>query len=270
MNRTNVLGGLALVAVLLSAGALTVALTSGSDTVSTEVRISARPLDDGRVEFALQQRTDDGWGERQLARARYLPASAEPGRWRNSSPYVVQIPLTDRAPVSDDEMQEESSSGNDEPQSATPVEAPEYLVEIISLRPIKGYSMGYSVTVRNNTDRPIRSLSIHVEARNNVGIVGTCSTLYEYICDNRSYSTSYAFDVDRRVVSGGRANGTITLTEIEVRRWWASEDIEMLSATIGQVEFRTGKPAQWFGDPMGCQDYLECLNGRQTFVIHVD
>ena len=41
-----------------------------------EVRISARKLADGRVEFALQQRVGGEWGERQLPRARFFPAKS--------------------------------------------------------------------------------------------------------------------------------------------------------------------------------------------------
>ena len=63
------------------------------------VRISARLLDDGRVEFALQQRDDDGaWAQRVLPRTRFFPTDrATVGRWLNSStlsglrPYTVRI-----------------------------------------------------------------------------------------------------------------------------------------------------------------------------------
>ena len=39
-----------------------------------EVRINAKRLDDGRTEFALQQRDGSGWGERISPRGRFLPA----------------------------------------------------------------------------------------------------------------------------------------------------------------------------------------------------
>ncbi len=51
-----------------------------------EVRISARRLADGRVEFALQPRAGGGWGELVLPSSRYFPANAAPGRWLSSSP----------------------------------------------------------------------------------------------------------------------------------------------------------------------------------------
>ena len=57
-----------------------------------QVRIAARRLADGRIEFALQrQREDGGWGERQLPQVRYLPSEASVGRWLTSSPLTVTI-----------------------------------------------------------------------------------------------------------------------------------------------------------------------------------
>ena len=53
-----------------------------------EVRIAARRLADGRVEFALQPRGESGWGERILPSRRYFPASSH-DRWLHSSPVVV-------------------------------------------------------------------------------------------------------------------------------------------------------------------------------------
>ena len=45
------------------------------------MRIEARRLDDGRIEFALRERG----GERILPPARYFPAETEAGRWLNAS-----------------------------------------------------------------------------------------------------------------------------------------------------------------------------------------
>ena len=65
---------------------------------SAEVRIAARKLDDGRVEFALQQRTGSEWSERILPRARKLPANPGVDRWLTSSPVrlsgLVGLPIT--------------------------------------------------------------------------------------------------------------------------------------------------------------------------------
>ena len=78
-------------------------LAAETRTVETEVRINARQLDDGRTEFALQQREGDGWGERMLVQRRFLDADVGHSRWLNSSPFLVSVeveasgsePLTD-------------------------------------------------------------------------------------------------------------------------------------------------------------------------------
>lgn len=86
MRRLLIIAGL-LVAVAVGAiGTLTV--NSQSDR-STEVRITAQRLEDGRTEFGLQQRTADGWSDRILPRGRYFPAEVKPGRWLNSTPISV-------------------------------------------------------------------------------------------------------------------------------------------------------------------------------------
>ncbi len=64
--------------------ALAAARNSGA-----EVRIEARRLDDGRVEFALSERGADGeWGDRILPSSRYFPAGSR-GGWLRSSPVSV-------------------------------------------------------------------------------------------------------------------------------------------------------------------------------------
>ena len=53
---------------------------------STTVRIVARKLESGRIEFGLQQRqTDNTWGDRQLPRVRFFPTTATVGNWLASS-----------------------------------------------------------------------------------------------------------------------------------------------------------------------------------------
>ncbi len=55
------------------------------------VRISARLLGDGRIEFALQRLSARGqWGERELPRSRYSPANPSVGRWISSSALVTR------------------------------------------------------------------------------------------------------------------------------------------------------------------------------------
>ena len=71
-----------------------------------EVRISARRLADGRVEFALQPRAGSGWGERELPSSRYFPANAAAGRWLNSSP----VTLGDGAAMAEAEAEPEPAA----------------------------------------------------------------------------------------------------------------------------------------------------------------
>ena len=54
------------------------------------VRIMARRLTSGRLEFALQQRrTDDRWGESEFPERRFFPSDAAAGRWLVASPTTV-------------------------------------------------------------------------------------------------------------------------------------------------------------------------------------
>ncbi len=80
-----VLGALAM------GGAYTLAQSLSGEA---EVRINARRLDDGRTEFALQQRTDGEWGERILPDSRYFPSSPRDGRWLHSSPLTIETTQT--------------------------------------------------------------------------------------------------------------------------------------------------------------------------------
>ena len=67
------------------------ALTAG------EVRVVARKLENGKIEFGLQQRqTDNTWGDRRLPRVRFFPATATVGRWLASSPLTLTAPRATR------------------------------------------------------------------------------------------------------------------------------------------------------------------------------
>ena len=60
------------------------------ETPPIEVRLTARPLASGAVEFGLQERDGNGnWRERVLPRLRFLQTDSEVGRWRVSSPIEV-------------------------------------------------------------------------------------------------------------------------------------------------------------------------------------
>ena len=67
--------------------------------VTTEVRISAKQLADGRVEFALQQWDGRQWGERILPSPRLFPANSPVDSWRNSGRVEVQTPLPAPPPM---------------------------------------------------------------------------------------------------------------------------------------------------------------------------
>ena len=86
----------------LASSALTVSAPgAGSDAVGVEVRLAAQRVADGRTEFALQERQADGaWGERQLPRSRFFPASATVGRWLASSPLTLSVPAAAPSPPS--------------------------------------------------------------------------------------------------------------------------------------------------------------------------
>ena len=58
---------------------------------SPEVRIVARVLDDGKVEFGLQQQYNGSWGDRILPRARLFPVAAPAGSWLVSSPVTLSV-----------------------------------------------------------------------------------------------------------------------------------------------------------------------------------
>ena len=73
----------AIVALLIALAASIALATTGGEA---EVRINARQLEDGRVEFALEQN-----GERTLPRSRYFPADAPVGKWLRSSPIPVSM-----------------------------------------------------------------------------------------------------------------------------------------------------------------------------------
>ena len=63
--------------------------------VVNDVRITARKLSDGSIEFGLQQlQSDSSWGEYRLPRVRYFPNDAAPNRWLVSSTLDLASPTT--------------------------------------------------------------------------------------------------------------------------------------------------------------------------------
>ena len=85
-GRRACLAAVALLSVV--GGAVVSSPVAGQESADVgEVRIVARKLDTGRVEFGLQQRqTDDSWSDRSLPRVRFFPPTAAVGRWLVSSP----------------------------------------------------------------------------------------------------------------------------------------------------------------------------------------
>ena len=73
------------VSILILLGATGIAL-SQSITSTSDVRIVAQKLEDGRIEFGLEQD-----GERILPRTRFFPADAQVGRWLRSSAIGVNV-----------------------------------------------------------------------------------------------------------------------------------------------------------------------------------
>ena len=83
---------LAISAALALVGMLWGAATAESAHGEVDVRIAARRLDDGRTEFALQQRGADGlWRERLLPAARFFPPETPVGHWLSSSALAIGI-----------------------------------------------------------------------------------------------------------------------------------------------------------------------------------
>lgn len=79
-------GGLAIVA------AQAPSASPPTAAAEAEVRITGRLLENGKVEFGLQQREDDGWGEIILPRVNKFPyATATVDRWLYSSPVTVTV-----------------------------------------------------------------------------------------------------------------------------------------------------------------------------------
>ena len=82
------------------------------------MRITARKIADGRIEFGLQQRQSDGtWGVRQLPRVRFFPTTAEVDRWLRSSYLTLTLP---QATGRDDGATASPTDTASEPSTALP------------------------------------------------------------------------------------------------------------------------------------------------------
>ena len=79
----------ALIAAAFATSVISTEVAAADQDESLQVRIAARMLDGGSMEFALQQRRGGTWGIRQLPARRFMPADATPGRWLTSSPLPI-------------------------------------------------------------------------------------------------------------------------------------------------------------------------------------
>ena len=68
--------------------------SSALDLPVGAVRIVARKLESGRIEFGLQQRQGDTWGGRRLPRVRFFPTTAAADNWLASSMLTLTAPQT--------------------------------------------------------------------------------------------------------------------------------------------------------------------------------
>lgn len=86
-------------------------LTLSDPAKGVVVRISARLIEDGRIEFALQRLGAGGqWAERQLPRSRYFPATPRVGRWLSSSALTVSVGWDGRETAMRAEERDESAA----------------------------------------------------------------------------------------------------------------------------------------------------------------
>ncbi|MDE2892019.1 MAG: substrate-binding domain-containing protein [Chloroflexota bacterium] len=70
-------------------GAIALGAVHAAISVSSDVRIGVKRLNDGRVEVKLQQLDGETWVDLDTAAARFLPTDAEVDRWRYSSSIEV-------------------------------------------------------------------------------------------------------------------------------------------------------------------------------------
>ena len=85
--------------VTIAASAMLQTESGGETAGEIEVRITAQRLQDGRTEFALQQREGDGWSDRIAPRARFLPAEPPLDRWLVSTPVTIAAPTPTPEPT---------------------------------------------------------------------------------------------------------------------------------------------------------------------------
>ena len=81
----------ALALVLLTVGITLATATAGAQDAQVELRIAAQRLDNGQLEFALQQQSDGSWGERRRPGQHNFPSDAATGQWLDSSSLAIDV-----------------------------------------------------------------------------------------------------------------------------------------------------------------------------------
>ena len=98
MNTSRARRGIiALAAIAIAATTVVVTSQPATTQEAGQVRIVARKLESGRIEFALQQHTGAEWGERLLPSSRFFPSDATVGRWLSSTPLTIATSSTQAA-----------------------------------------------------------------------------------------------------------------------------------------------------------------------------
>ena len=159
--------GVLLVALLGGAVALGAGIATAHDG-GTEVRITAMRLDDGRVEFALQEREGDEWGERILPTRRFFPASGREGRWLSSSPITVG-------------MVETTATATPTPTATADLVVTDYEWQA-STNPFDGGidDVTASATVTNNTGETLTEWSAEMKCFDSAGVTVADDELSSY------------------------------------------------------------------------------------------
>ena len=81
---------LLMLAIGMMLGAIALGVVEAATSATSEVRVGARLLDDGRVEVGLQQLQEDGsWADLEAPSSRFLPPNATVGEWRHSNEISV-------------------------------------------------------------------------------------------------------------------------------------------------------------------------------------
>ena len=93
-NRVRV----AFVVPLVAVGSLAAVLAQELSFVTTAGRINVRRLEDGRLEFALQQREGDTWEGRMLRPQRFVPRNVGHTGWLTSAPFLIEVSAPETAP----------------------------------------------------------------------------------------------------------------------------------------------------------------------------